>query len=412
MVKGLNKKETAGFELTNTYWDGNDKSDFEETIFEILPRNLVRRSSEDRIVQKVSKDIENIVNTVREPLVILDSDFKVISASHNFYQMFGIDPKINNGRGLFDLENQMWDIPKLRKLLEQILPKKEFINNFKLELDLPNLERQILLINSRWILDEQEKKEGIIMALENITERVKAEEEIRKKFLKFTLDEGKLYIVKESTLTKSIEAFNELLKVGFNGLAISRIPEKSLKKQILNYPFDFFWLAEKDETKCNAPVLNEIEQRIENLPRNSVVIIDRIDYLIFKHGFKSTLSFVQHLREFAHLFDKIIILSLDPSTLSDYELALLEKEGEQIELKQNRKKVPSELLTVLKFIYSENVLGNMPSYSNIAKELQISRPTVRKRIRLLNSFGYVKGMVKGKRKIVELTELGNNILLN
>ena len=75
------------------------------------------------VVEEARKYAEIIVDTVREPLILLDEDLRVISANRSFYQSFKVKPKETTGQYLYDLGNRQWNIPKLRELLEEIIPK-------------------------------------------------------------------------------------------------------------------------------------------------------------------------------------------------------------------------------------------------------------------------------------------------
>lgn len=259
------------------------------------------------------------------------------------------------------------------------------------------------------IMDLSGKPVSYVALTKNITEQKRAEVEMKKRIMKFNLEDGKFYLVKESIPSKSLEAFKDLLKVGYHGLVVSRTPENDFKRMLINDNFKFLWLAEKGKEKIVPPNLKEIELTVERLPRKTVILIDRIDYLIFKNSFISTLSFVQHLRELAYLTANIIIISVDPSTLNKQELRLLEKEGTEIIPRLDKNKLPDEMFKILRFIHQENMIGVKPSYINIGSELGISKPTVRKRIRSLVSTGYIIGSIRGKNKIVELTETGRNL---
>jgi len=259
------------------------------------------------------------------------------------------------------------------------------------------------------LLKKGDKAHALQLIVRDITERKRTEEEMKRRLMKFKLEDGKLYLVQENNPSISLEAFKDLLKVGYPGFVISRTPEKYFKKSVMNNVFEFLWLAEKGEKNTLPPKINEIELRLENLHRKSAILIDRVDYLIFKNGFKKILSFVQHLREFTYLAGHIVIMSIDPTTLSKQELRLLEKENAEIEPRPEKKKLPEEQLKILKYIYEDNIIGVKPSFTKIGQELGISKPTVRKRIRLLVSAGYLMEIIKGRNKIVELTEMGRNL---
>ncbi|MEE9593834.1 MAG: PAS domain S-box protein [Candidatus Hydrothermarchaeales archaeon] len=247
---------------------------------------------------------------------------------------------------------------------------------------------------------------AIIGTMMDISERKIAELEMRRRLMKFRLEDGKLYMVEEPELTLSLEAFKELLGVGYRGFSISRTPEAEFKKHVKD-EIGFLWLAEKGGKKALPPKVGEIEVRIEKLSGRMAILIDRLDYLIFKNGFKKTLSFVQSLREHASLTELIIILSIDPSTLSKRELRLLEKETSEIE--PMHREIPKDLHEVLRFVYNRNLVGVKPTYTDVRLKMGVSKPTVRKKIRQLSSIGYILETKKGMYKVVELTDKGKSL---
>ena len=111
---------------------------------------------------------EGIVNTVREPLIVLDSTLKVISASHSFYQAFQMVPEQTIGHPIFELGNQEWDIPALRELLENILPSGQSFDNYIVEPIFPGIGRRKMLLNARRIIGMAVDPQLILLAIEVI----------------------------------------------------------------------------------------------------------------------------------------------------------------------------------------------------------------------------------------------------
>jgi len=122
---------------------------------------------------------ESIVQTMREPLLVLDSDRRVITANRSFYQAFQIEPGEVEGKILYDLGNRQWDIPKLRKLLEEILPKSTVFLDFEIDHDFRNLGRRIMVLNARRIFHETKRMQMVLLAIEDITERKREERELK-----------------------------------------------------------------------------------------------------------------------------------------------------------------------------------------------------------------------------------------
>jgi PAS domain S-box-containing protein len=118
---------------------------------------------------------ESIVETVREPLLILDEDLKIISANRNFYITFKVNPGETLGRFIYDLGDKQWDIPKLRTLLENIIPEDTEFNDYEIEHEFLNIGHKIMLLNARRIYRKNMDAHMILIAIEDITERKKIE---------------------------------------------------------------------------------------------------------------------------------------------------------------------------------------------------------------------------------------------
>ena len=133
----------------------------------------------DRAVKEALEYAESIVETVREPLVVLDTDLKVISVNHSFYQTFKVKPEETAGKLIYDLGNRQWNIPKLRVLLEEIIPRNNQFQNFEVDHEFPTIGRKIMVLNARQIYSKGIGAHRILLAIEDITEQKKAETEIK-----------------------------------------------------------------------------------------------------------------------------------------------------------------------------------------------------------------------------------------
>ncbi|MGH9896520.1 MAG: sensor histidine kinase, partial [bacterium] len=105
-------------------------------------------------------------------------DMKVVSANRSFYQSFKVTPEEAQGRLLYELGNRQWDIPKLRELLEEVLPKNTSVNDFEVEHAFETIGRRIMLLNARRIYAEANQTQRILLAIEDVTERRKAERDL------------------------------------------------------------------------------------------------------------------------------------------------------------------------------------------------------------------------------------------
>jgi signal transduction histidine kinase/CheY-like chemotaxis protein len=136
-----------------------------------------RRSEAD--LKAIETYAQNIVDTVREPLLILDTTLRVRSGNRAFYQTFQVSLGETENRLIYELGNGQWDIPDLRTLLEDIVPKSSVFNDFELEHDFPAIGRRVMLLNARR-LQAGHHGELLVLAMEDVTERRRAEEEVAK----------------------------------------------------------------------------------------------------------------------------------------------------------------------------------------------------------------------------------------
>jgi two-component system CheB/CheR fusion protein len=123
---------------------------------------------------------ESVINTVREPLISLDQDLRVVAVSRSFYDFFKVKPEETVGQLIYDLGNKQWDIPKLRELLENILPEKTTFDNYEVEHEFATIGKRIMLLNARQIEQTSGKKRIILLAIEDITERKEIENGLKK----------------------------------------------------------------------------------------------------------------------------------------------------------------------------------------------------------------------------------------
>ena len=119
--------------------------------------------------------IKTVVDIVREPILILDKDLRIMSANESFYRTFQVESKDTEGQVVYKLGNGQWNIPALRKLLEDILPKNTFFKGFEVTHEFPFIGRKVMILNARQIhLKEDSDSEQfppiILLAIEDVTD--------------------------------------------------------------------------------------------------------------------------------------------------------------------------------------------------------------------------------------------------
>jgi len=139
--------------------------------------DVTEKRRAQHLLEQIETYAQDVVDTVREPLLILDSSLRVHSANGAFYQTFHVSAEETENRLIYKLGNGQWDIPDLRMLLEDIVPTSSVFNDFELEHDFPVIGRRVMLLNARK-LRQGSHAELLVLAMEDVTERRRAEAEV------------------------------------------------------------------------------------------------------------------------------------------------------------------------------------------------------------------------------------------
>src|SRR3989339_252579 len=166
-------------------------------------RELKREGSEDRLILLAIEDVtekrkameiikaaeqqikyerdysESIIGTIREPILVLDRDLRVVSANRAFYGTFKVKEKETEGNLVYELGNGQWNIPALKVLLTNILPKKSIFQSYEIEHEFKTIGKKNMILNARELKRGGSENRLILLAIEDVTEKRKAEEIIK-----------------------------------------------------------------------------------------------------------------------------------------------------------------------------------------------------------------------------------------
>lgn len=177
----------------------------------------------ERLWEKSWTYIRTVVDVVREPVLVLDKDFRVIAANDPFYRTFQVEPTETENKIIYELGNGQWDIPALRKLLEDILPKNSFFKGFEVTHEFLFIGQKVMILNARQIYLEEEtflKGHGplelnqhiILLAIEDITEMMAVAETLAKHTKKFEDELTERTAKMENRIEKLRDEIEELKK--------------------------------------------------------------------------------------------------------------------------------------------------------------------------------------------------------
>ncbi|PIP76871.1 MAG: hypothetical protein COW85_12000 [Ignavibacteria bacterium CG22_combo_CG10-13_8_21_14_all_37_15] len=280
-----------------------------------IETGLEKTRKELAVIKKSADELgefaENIINTVREPLLVLDKDLRVVKASRSFYDFFKVSSDETIGKLIYDLGNHQWDIPKLRELLETILPEKATFDNYEVEHDFSTIGKRIMLLNARQIERAFGKEKIILLAIEDITGRKEIETGLEK-------TRKELVVIKKSADEVSEFAENLINTIREPLIAL----DKDLRVVKASRSFYDFFKVNSDETigtliydlgnhQWNIPKLRELLETI--LPEKAT-----FDNYEVKHDFSTIGKRIMLLnaRQIERAFgkEKIILLAIEDIT--------------------------------------------------------------------------------------------------
>jgi two-component system CheB/CheR fusion protein len=176
-----------------------------------------KQSSKSGLVGRLEKTawtlVKTVVDTTPNPFLILDSKLRVIVANKFFYQFFRVSSKETENKLIYKLGKGQWDIPKLRKTLEEILPKKTYFTNLEIEQNFPKIGKRIMLLNARQIYE----KIGIprtvftpmiLLVMEDITNLRKSQE--KEFFVRKAIKEARAELEQQKEISKMKSEFVSL----------------------------------------------------------------------------------------------------------------------------------------------------------------------------------------------------------
>ena len=145
-----------------------------------IKKNGIEKRKSERIyeLKNALAYAKAIVNTIRAPLVVLYPKLTISSANKAFYKTFKTDAEEAIGRHLYEIGNKQFDIPLLKKLLQEILSKKRKFNDFEIENNFISIGHKVLILNAQKLKIAGKEDQMILLAIEDITERRSLEKKV------------------------------------------------------------------------------------------------------------------------------------------------------------------------------------------------------------------------------------------
>jgi len=178
VVSGLEDEEMAIHALREGAYTYLVKGQMNGYLLNRSIRYSIERERTEQIQQleRAREYAENIVDTIRETLIVLDNRLRIVSANRSFYETFKTSPERVEGRFIHELADNVWVIPEFLALLDKILMHSNQHEGLEIDHEFPGLGRRVMLLNARWVYEEHGESDRILLAMMDITARKRAEE--------------------------------------------------------------------------------------------------------------------------------------------------------------------------------------------------------------------------------------------
>ena len=328
-----------------------------EARFVAILRDMSGQEAVKRALQRSAGLTENIIDTVRDPLLVLDADLRVVSATHSFCQTFKVSQEETKGQLLYDLGNRQWDIPKLRDLLEEILPENTVFNDYEIEHEFEHIGKRIMLLNARQTYTEASRTQQILLAIEDVTEQILA---------KRVANKAKEYAESiVATIREPLVILDSVLRVKSANRSFYQIFETEPEKTVGNLLYDI------GEGQWNIPELRRLLEEI--LPQQKELIDFEVEHEFPAIGRKNMLL---NARMIIAEEEEVILLAIEDVT-------------ERVEATQKVERAVFELTQLIDTanapIFGVDTDGNINEWNQM-----VARIT-----------GYAKDEVEGKNLVKE-----------
>jgi len=229
------------------------------------------------------------------------------------------------------------------------------------------------------------------------------------------LEPKKIYLVKEDDENQAHELFISTLNRGFAGLGIVREDPNTLRERYNLYKTSFIWLSKNSTSiPCETDIdaLYDLIAEFMSKSEKSVILIDRLDYIILQNQFDRVIRKIHELNDLLASHESIIIISIKQELIKEDQLKTIESETVDLFGSRLRNKIAlsDKEMMMLKQINESNITNKLISYKDITESLGVTKPTTRAYINSLQSFGLIQIEQKGRFKALKITSAGRRML--
>ena len=377
--------------------------ELEKTNKTLLDEISERRKLEKQVFEE-KEYLQNVIDSATEIIIAVDKNNRINTWNKSAEQITGYKQKDVINRSIHKL-NLFDDSDKILDTIKTVYKEKRF-GHEDLVLITKNNEKRIIRLFGSAIRGNENQELGVLFIGHDITKDV----EIHGKLI-----DGKSYIIPDKKNDSAFDIFVDLTTTDYNGLLITRSNPLDIKS-ITSYKNikTVFLSQQKLEDFENISTLENLKKKIDdfsNKNKNSVILIDGIHYLFTQFSFDKFLEMLYQVDEIILKNKSIMFLRIDPSTIDERQMAIIENELQMLPSQRVEGLViQDEVYEILKFIFEQNQVNALVPMKKIMSRFKISFSTAADRVETLEKKGLAFTKRQGKLRTVYVTEKGKTLL--
>lgn len=342
------------------------KEEIESTNEELITTNQELRMRND-LLTEANNYSEAILSTIHEPMIILDKNLRVKSANKSFYEKFRVKEPGTEGVLLHEIGKKQWNIPKLRKLIEEIYSKGKGFENFEVKLVFPGIGEKIILLNAKRIHQSSHNEHLVLLAMQDITERTrslireKEKEQLEKNILE--------YKTNNATLENAVEERTKKNEQVSLALENKNHELENINKKLTSFTYVASHDLQEPLRKIQLLASRILEKEEQNLSESGKDYFRRM-----RQAAKRMQSLIEDLLTYSQTTNEKTIFK--KTDLNEILKEILEEFKEEIQKKKAKiiaEKLP--VLNVIPFQFHQllhNLIANALKFSNPRKAFHIT----------------------------------------
>jgi len=373
----------------------------------VTSRDVTKTYQAEVKTKEMKQYLENIINSTSEIIFSLNAKQKVTIWNKRIAQITGYTSKSITGKNLFSI-SLIQEINSFEEYIEACY--KRTTRSYDVKIQTKHGDYHLLRLQGSMLKSEDDEIKGVVFTGKDITSDAQVHGH---------LVSGLSYLILDEHSSKAVDLMKGLLLNGYNGLMITRDysndtfadSSKMMSVSICTFSQKMDTSSKESTVVSDTSMLIQLLNDFFSDHEQSIALIDRLDFLIALHGFRTVMQTIYQISSIASKYNSIVLIRLNPSVVSSTELAILGEELEKLpDQNVDHITIDKKLFDILRFVDEQNRGKSLVSYKHVSKTFSITKVTTAKRIAALAKKNLITIKKRGRLKTIYITDKGKRLL--